>query len=81
MFDHIGIAANLAPTLGIIEIAAAVLFLIPRTSFLGAILVTGYLGGAVWAHVRGCSLERIMTPAEQQSCFSVPPAASVACTP
>lgn len=30
----------------------AILFLIPRTSFLGAILVTGYLGGAVWAQLR-----------------------------
>ena len=38
--------------LGVIEIAVAILFLIPRTSFVGAILVTGYLGGAVWAHLR-----------------------------
>lgn len=52
MFDHMGIAADLSPTLGVIEIAAAVLFLIPRTAFVGAILVTGYLGGAVWAHLR-----------------------------
>lgn len=35
-----------------IEIAVAILFLIPRTSFVGAILVTGYLGGAVWTHLR-----------------------------
>ncbi|MBS0205200.1 MAG: DoxX family protein [Planctomycetes bacterium] len=52
MFDHLGISAPLAPTLGILEIAVTLLFLIPRTSFVGAILVTGYLGGAVWAHVR-----------------------------
>ncbi len=52
MFDHLGITADLSPILGVIEIAVAVLFLIPRTSFLGAILVTGYLGGAVWAHLR-----------------------------
>jgi hypothetical protein len=52
MFDHLGINADLSPTLGVIEIAVALLFLIPRTSFLGAILVTGYLGGAVWAHLR-----------------------------
>jgi hypothetical protein len=38
--------------LGIIEITVTLIFLIPRTSFLGAILLTGYLGGAVWAHVR-----------------------------
>ena len=35
-----------------IEVAVTLLFLIPRTSFLGAILVTGYLGGAVWTHLR-----------------------------
>ena len=52
MFDKLGITANLSTTLGIIEIAVAILFLIPRTSFIGAILVTGYLGGAVWAHLR-----------------------------
>ena len=52
MFDKLGITANLSITLGVIEIAVAILFLIPRTSFVGAILVTGYLGGAVWAHLR-----------------------------
>lgn len=52
MFDKLGITADLSPTLGVIEIAVAILFLIPRTSFVGAILVTGYLGGAVWAHLR-----------------------------
>lgn len=52
MFDHLGIAAHLSPILGVIEIGVTFLFLIPRTSFLGAILVTGYLGGAVWTHLR-----------------------------
>ena len=52
MFGHLGITADLSPVLGVIEIAVAIFFLIPRTSFLGAILVTGYLGGAVWAHLR-----------------------------
>ncbi|MFO1008245.1 MAG: DoxX family protein [Planctomycetaceae bacterium] len=52
MFDHLGITPELAPVLGVIEIAVTLLFLIPRTSFIGAILVTGYLGGAVWTHVR-----------------------------
>ena len=52
MFGKLGITADLSPTLGVIEIAVAILFLIPRTSFIGAILVTGYLGGAVWAHLR-----------------------------
>ncbi len=52
MFDKLGITAELSPILGVIEIAVTILFLIPRTSFVGAILVTGYLGGAVWAHLR-----------------------------
>ena len=52
MFDHLGISADLAPILGVIEITVTLIFLIPRTTFLGAILLTGYLGGAVWAHVR-----------------------------
>ena len=52
MFDHLGITGDLSPTLGVIEIAVTLLFLIPRTSFVGAILVTAYLGGAVWTHLR-----------------------------
>jgi hypothetical protein len=38
--------------LGIVEIACALIYLFPPTSVLGAILVTGYLGGAVATHVR-----------------------------
>jgi hypothetical protein len=38
--------------LGILEITCTVLYVIPRTSVLGAILLTGYLGGATAANVR-----------------------------
>jgi hypothetical protein len=38
--------------LGIVLIACTVLYVIPKTSILGAILLTGYLGGAVATHVR-----------------------------
>jgi hypothetical protein len=38
--------------LGIVLLACTVLYLIPPTSVLGAILLTGYLGGAVASHVR-----------------------------
>lgn len=38
--------------LGIIEAVCLVLYLIPRTSVLGMVLLTGYLGGAVATHVR-----------------------------
>ena len=49
---HMGLASALLPTIGVIEIAATLIYLIPRTSFLGAILITGYLGGAVMTHLR-----------------------------
>lgn len=39
-------------TLGFIEIGSTIIYLIPRTSVLGAILLTGYLGGATATHVR-----------------------------
>lgn len=52
MFGKLGVPMEMSPMLGVIEVSATVLFLIPRTSFLGAILVTGYLGGAVWTHLR-----------------------------
>jgi hypothetical protein len=38
--------------LGVVLLACTVVYLIPRTSVLGAILLTGYLGGAVATHVR-----------------------------
>ena len=38
--------------IGITEIACAVIYLIPQTAVLGAILLTGYLGGATATHVR-----------------------------
>jgi hypothetical protein len=38
--------------LGIVLIACTAIYLIPRTSILGAILLTGYLGGAIASHVR-----------------------------
>ncbi len=38
--------------LGVVELACALLYAIPSTAVLGAVLVTGYLGGAVATHVR-----------------------------
>ena len=38
--------------LGIVLLAGTVLYVVPQTSVLGAILLTGYLGGAVATHVR-----------------------------
>jgi hypothetical protein len=52
MMAKLQVPLNLLTTLGVIEISIAVLYLIPRTAFLGAILTTGHLGGAVWTHLR-----------------------------
>jgi hypothetical protein len=38
--------------LGILEVACVLVYLVPQTAVLGAILVTGYLGGAIATHVR-----------------------------
>jgi hypothetical protein len=38
--------------LGVVLIACTIVYLIPRTAVLGAILLTGYLGGAIATHVR-----------------------------
>ena len=43
---------NLARSLGLITIVCTVLYAVPPTSILGAILLTGYLGGAIASHVR-----------------------------
>jgi len=50
--NQLGFAPNVAVTLGIIELVLTALYVIPRTSILGALLLTGYLGGAVAAHMR-----------------------------
>ncbi len=49
---QIGFPAAAILPLGIIQLVCLILYLIPRTSVLGAILWTGYLGGAVATHVR-----------------------------
>jgi hypothetical protein len=51
-FVHLGYPDSLALGLGIVELACTVLYIIPRTAVLGAILLTGYLGGAVATHLR-----------------------------
>lgn len=49
---HIGWRADQLSSLGILEIAVVIVYLIPQTAVLGAILVTGYMGGAVATHAR-----------------------------
>lgn len=47
-----GYPTGTMPVIGIVELACMLLYVVPRTSVLGAILLTGYLGGAVATHVR-----------------------------
>jgi hypothetical protein len=47
-----GYPANSLAALAVVELACALLYVIPRTAVLGAVLVTAYLGGAVATHVR-----------------------------
>ena len=51
-FAKQGWPASVPVPLGIVELAATVLYLIPQTAVLGAVLITGYLGGAIATHVR-----------------------------
>ncbi len=51
-FGQLGFPLGAAVPLSIIEFICIVLYLIPRTSAFGAILLTGYLGGAVAVQVR-----------------------------
>jgi hypothetical protein len=50
--QHAGYPVHLIAPIGIIEILCSVLYLVPRTAFYGAILLTGYFGGAVATHLR-----------------------------
>jgi hypothetical protein len=52
MFAKMGWGKEVMFKIGIVEVAAAILFLIPHTAFIGAILLSAYLGGAVATHVR-----------------------------
>ena len=54
-FARLGFPLRLAVVLGIIELACIVVYVVPRTSILGAILLTGYLGGAVATHLHAGS--------------------------
>jgi len=52
MLRETGFAMEMTRIVGPIILACAILYAIPATAVLGAILVTGFLGGAICAHVR-----------------------------
>jgi hypothetical protein len=51
-FAKAGYPESVAVPIGMVLLVCVVIYAIPRTSVLGAILLTGYLGGAVATHVR-----------------------------
>jgi DoxX-like family len=51
-FARIGWPESALPLLAGLQVCALVLYLIPQTSILGAVLLTGYLGGAIASYVR-----------------------------
>ena len=51
-FRTLGLPIGTAVAIGVIELICVALYVVPRTSVLGAILLTGYLGGAVSAQLR-----------------------------
>lgn len=60
---RLGYPESVIVWLGFVLLVCTLLYVIPRTSVLGAILLTGYLGGAVAAHLRvGDSLFSILFP-------------------
>jgi hypothetical protein len=60
---QLGYAASLVVGLGIIELVCLLIYTVPRTAVLGAILLTGYLGGAIATQVRaGAPLFSVIFP-------------------
>jgi hypothetical protein len=55
MSIQLGIPTHLARTLGVLTLVGTALYAWPRTSVLGAIILTGYMGGAIYVHVRADS--------------------------
>ena len=51
-FKDLGYQRNLALELGILELVLVAIYLVPRTAIFGAVLWTGYLGGAIATHLR-----------------------------
>jgi uncharacterized membrane protein YphA (DoxX/SURF4 family) len=50
--EKMGWPPGVMTTLGVVELTSLALYLFPRTAIFGAILLTGYLGGAIATHVR-----------------------------
>ena len=51
-FTRLGYPVSVAVAIGILELVCVAVYVTPRTSALGAVLLTGFLGGAISTHVR-----------------------------
>ena len=49
---ELGYPAAVLPMLGVLQLVCLAFYLVPRTAVIGAVLWTGYLGGAIATHVR-----------------------------
>jgi uncharacterized membrane protein YphA (DoxX/SURF4 family) len=50
--EHLGIPASLTMTIAVLEILCVIVYAIPQTAVVGAILLTGYMGGTIITHLR-----------------------------
>jgi hypothetical protein len=50
--EHVGLPQRMIMPLGIIELLCVVVYLVPQSSFFGAILFTGFVGGTIITHWR-----------------------------
>lgn len=61
--EKLGLIQETGRKIGAVEIACAIVYAIPQTTVLGAILLTGYLGGATFVHVhQHDSIGMLLTP-------------------
>ena len=51
-FAHLGMPLTLRIPLGVLELSCVAIYVVPRTAVLGAVLMAGYLGGAICTHLR-----------------------------
>jgi len=51
-FTQLGYRPQLAVTIAVLELICLAIYVVPRTSLFGAVILTGYLGGAIATHVR-----------------------------
>ncbi len=61
-FGKSGIAEGLITPIGLIELACVAIYLVPQTAVLGAVLMVGYLGGAVLLHLRAGETAIALSP-------------------